>query len=545
MDIKENGHINYADTTLLISIHHMLYDLLQAGLISKVHESHFRTSADNRTEAERITQPVEEYKASKKAEREAMWEATIQKMLVEWKYGDAAEMAEIVQLRKGTKRPLEDSEDGGSHKRSRPDLSSADVARAEDRSHNSIAHAGYFSVGFGFHLHDWDADRGQDEIVFRANRDKLAALCRTNHLIELAEQTISKDTSKTYEQVLHIIESRVRECRNTKQSVGFDRFNDSSLTHITTKAIAAAIPESSDLMNHLGTIANDQLDGELDHPKKRRRKSAEEKSGPIDVDDEGGEGDADEHEDGSSDDSDGINSATSDDEDENMADAEYDPLNKGFAHSPHHDAVRSHLLLLAQHPIGFLRHIPRSFQELESWTVSFPDLIRRSQCRTIAQTVIARYGAPSARLMNILSERGKLDEKTLSSLSLIREKEMRSRLSTMQKAGLLELQEVPRDNARVASRTNFLFFYDHDRCKRNLLEECYKALSRLLERARVEKEKVKGTLEKASRSDVKGKEKQLLSIAELNAWNQWKSNEAKIWGQIGRIDDMVALLRDF
>ena len=343
-----------------------------------------------------------------------------------------------------------------------------------------------------------------------------------------------------------MIESQVRECKNTKQLVGFGEYNDFGPTHITTEAIVTALPESLNLMNVLGMVADDEVEDDmLDHPRRRRRKGGQEEFGPIVVDDDEEEGDDDDEEDEEDVSSDGNISAISDDENEDIGNAEYDPLNKGLLRSPHYNAVRSHLLLLAQHPIGFLTHVARSSNTLESWTVNFPELIMSCQSRTITQTVTARYGTPSARLMNILAEQGKLDEKTLSSLSLIREKEMRNRLTTMQKAGLLELQEVPRDNARVASRTNFLFFYDHDRCKRNLSEECYKTLTRLLERARVEKEKVKGTMEKASRSDVIGREEQLLSLAEREALQQWQDNEAKIWGQIGRVDDMVALLRDF
>ena len=328
----------------------------------------------------------------------------------------------------------------------------------------------------------------------------------------------------------------------------FESKDESDSPYISTKDIVAAIPSFPELVGTFGSVKDQDLEDEnLDHPKKRRRKrEAKSEAGVID---DGSNEDKEEEDDTATDATSSSNiSAVSEDKDENMGDADYDPLNLNnpqSARDPHYTAVRSHLQLLAQHSNEFLTHIPRSPDTLERWTIRLDRLVENCQKRAIIQTTVSRYGTPSGRLMNILAERGKLDEKTLSSLSLIREKEIRNRLTTMQKAGLLELQEVPRDNARVASRTHFLFFYDHDRCKSKLLEECYKTLTRLLDRARIEKEQVQSTLEKAGRSDVIGREEQLLSKAERVALQRWQDSEAKILGQISRIDDMVALLRDF
>ena len=144
---NENGRVNYEDPNPLKLLHHALCDLLQADLICKVHESHFRSDVDNRTEAERNTRPIEEYKASKKGEREAMWNANIQRTLSDWKYGTAAETADIAKLKKGIKRPLEHAEAGECNKRSRLDLSFKYLTGAEGGPQGNISQAGYFSVG--------------------------------------------------------------------------------------------------------------------------------------------------------------------------------------------------------------------------------------------------------------------------------------------------------------------------------------------------------------------------------------------------------------
>ena len=383
----------------------------------------------------------------------------------------------------------------------------------------------------------------------RISRETFPISLRTHHLVELAEQCTCVVTSRVYAKVLEMMEPQLRKYRNINQSgENKNDHTDSDDPQISTEDIVAAIPKSSELESIFGSVRGDEMkDKDLDHPKKHRRKDGEAKSETVVIDSNSNEEDG-EDEDDTDTTSEGDISMISHDEDEDMGDAEYNPLNGNNPQSvrdPHFKAVRSHLQLLAQHPNEFLAQVPRSANTLESWKVRIGTLVKNCQKRAIIQTVVSRYGNPSGRLMNILTERGKLDEKTLSSFSLIREKEMRNRLTTMQKAGLLELQEVPRDNARVASRTHFLFFYDHDRCKSKLLEECYKTVTRLLERARIEKEQVQGTLEKASRSDVIGREEQLLGAAEQAALQKWYDSEAKILGQVSRVDDMVALLRDF
>jgi len=94
-----------------------LFDLLRSGLISEVHESHFRSEADNRLEAEKVVPPPEYYKAKSKRENEAQWEASLKKKLAEWKHGIETEAVGTEDLtkskgaKKGKKRSLEDAEE--------------------------------------------------------------------------------------------------------------------------------------------------------------------------------------------------------------------------------------------------------------------------------------------------------------------------------------------------------------------------------------------------------------------------------------------------
>lgn len=125
-DVSDKPHLNgwkhAADDTdghgvTFESIQATLFDLLQAGLISEVHESHFRSEADNRLEAEKIVPPPEYYKAKSKRENEAQWETSIKKKLAEWKHGIEAEAVgtkdstKSIGAKKGKKRLLESAEE--------------------------------------------------------------------------------------------------------------------------------------------------------------------------------------------------------------------------------------------------------------------------------------------------------------------------------------------------------------------------------------------------------------------------------------------------
>lgn len=138
-----------------------------------------------------------------------------------------------------------------------------------------------------------------------------------------------------------------------------------------------------------------------------------------------------------------------------------------------------------------------------------------------------------------------MDEKRLQEISLLSSKDLRQVLGGMQATGFVDLQEVPRDAQRQPSRTIYLWFYDPDRVCRNLLQDTYKAMSRCLQRIRFERNRLREFLDKTERSDVKGNEERYLSEAELKTLQQWRAKEALLLGEVSRLDDLVAVLRDF
>lgn len=103
-----------------------LSDLLHLGLLCATHESHFRTYADNRTEAEALAPRINKLEKKMKKEEAEQYEQGIAVQLEAWKYGDSA-VHRQAPLPKSDKKRSRDGETLD-HKAKRPRLTNdADV----------------------------------------------------------------------------------------------------------------------------------------------------------------------------------------------------------------------------------------------------------------------------------------------------------------------------------------------------------------------------------------------------------------------------------
>ena len=205
--------------------------------------------------------------------------------------------------------------------------------------------------------------------------------------------------------------------------------------------------------------------------------------------------------------------------------------------------VDQHLVLLAQPPYAF------SYCQINSgmitWTVEYRHLARKLRHLELERIIQSRYGNVALRIVRSLLAKGKLDEKHLQEITLLPPKDLRQVLANMQGGGFVDLQELPREAQRLPSRTIYLWFYDPDRVRRNVLQDTYKTMSRCLQRIKFERSQLKEFLDKTERSDIKGNEERYLSEAELVLLQQWRDKEALLLGEVARLDDLVAVLRDF
>lgn len=355
---------------------------------------------------------------------------------------------------------------------------------------------------------------------------------RNDFLIGIVEKRLGKVTSKIYRCILKMLEYNLRACREPPMPGSSEEEHDAaSLPKVSTDIVAAAFPDPTETAAALGLVENGMVDDqELDHPKKRRRKNIA--TG----------GDSSNH-------NSLMDSSTKSHAARRFSSSHRESFDSDEEENDDYNAptgpIRQHLLLLSTHPDCFLVHIAATPTEAESWGVNYRSLSQTLTCQILFQTIASRYDTISSRIARICHEKGRLDDKTLCTLSLLSQKELRARLLTLQNAGLLEQQEVPRDNARVASRTNFLYYFDERKCAAKILEDSYKTMVRCLQRLDLERGKVAGVLDKTERSDVKGREEEILGEKEKEALAKWREVEAKIYGEVARIDGLVSVLRDF
>lgn len=327
------------------------------------------------------------------------------------------------------------------------------------------------------------------------NYEKLDVALRNRRFVELAEQNTSPITTHIYECLLRRIEYQTSHCRDTAEIPREGEEGEQYSVPISLSAVVEDVDPDLDVTGTIGPKDSSQ-------PFSRRGKR------PLE---DGINGESDE----------GINGTGG---------------NRTFE-------IDQHLSLLAQPPFNLTSK--RSVSGLITWTVEFRHLARKLRHLELERMIEAKYGDVALRVVRVLHAKGKLDEKRLQEISLLPFKELRQVLSSMQAGGFVDLQEVPRDALRQPSRTIYLWFYDPDRICATVLEDTYKTMSRCLQRLHFERNLLKDFLEKTERSDVKGNEDRYLSDGEKEALQQWKAKEALLLGEVARLDDMIAVMRDY
>lgn len=339
-------------------------------------------------------------------------------------------------------------------------------------------------------------------MVIKVNYEKCNVALRSQALERLAARSIGDVTAKVYGALLQLLDKKIPRCYDDLEEYADEQEEEAAQPSATTLDIGDVLHPSLDLTT---TIAEDDdfLDG--DHS--------------YDVDK--GMGVKREHTMNGHD-----NSASS-----------FADRNKRLTQ------IEQHMALLAEHPRGFVNKI--STRGKGEWRVNFPGLARWMQRNEIEETISARFGSIATRIARMLNAKGKLDEKQVANFTLMRQKDIRSIMAEMHEAGFLEAQEVPKDNSRQPSRTLFLWYFDPERCRQLLMTMTYKAQARIIQRMRFEKDEVLPVVQKAERLDVVGHEEEFLTAGDKATLRRWREFEEKLIVQMGRQDDLVALMRDF
>ncbi|KAF8319501.1 RNA polymerase III subunit RPC82 helix-turn-helix domain-containing protein [Cantharellus anzutake] len=158
------------------------------------------------------------------------------------------------------------------------------------------------------------------------------------------------------------------------------------------------------------------------------------------------------------------------------------------------------------------------------------------------------YGSYAVRIVNILLEKGKTDEKAIARSAMLSPKDVQSLLPKLSSSALISLQEVPRSSERSASKTIYLWFVcGSTKHLFNSLKVPYKSLTNMHIRLFTESSTptISALLEKRERSDVRGREEELMTRDEREALQEYERKKERLRVLMGRVDESVFVMKDF
>lgn len=386
----------------------------------------------------------------------------------------------------------------------------------------------------------------------RINYEKCLVDMRNDRLTRFAEEVIGHTTSRVYSTLLQLVTRHLPRCKEDARIDGAysDMFDDGSSRNltVTTLEILDHLDPSINLSSDIGRVSKKSVDPNVSERLLQTTSlldpgDEEERHGEngIEINGTGGPSQAFDDDDSDLEEgagpTNGVGSGQND-----VGDA---PVKSEDAPGELRiELLRRHLLLLCESKHRLARHC--GTQGDGQWTVDF-DVVMQSLRQVEMDSIIEQVtGRRGLRLTRILREFGKLDEKTLADKALMKKPTLQEKMMQLQHSSFVDVQEVPRDNQnRVANRTMFFWYCDPERMRLELPDRIYKAMLRCLQVLDVERFKVRELLDFVHRTDVKGKEEAVMTPEYYNKYSQHLELEAKLLGHAMRLDEMVAVLRDY
>ncbi|KAH0537160.1 hypothetical protein FGG08_006030 [Glutinoglossum americanum] len=521
-----NGRVKCGDAGIgaenqiltLGQLHCILHQMLHSGYITQVTEEQFWPLVDHRNHVERAVKrekfPGGVKGPKQKQELEEMVREKMRKSREE-----AHSKLEVNGVSRGVKRPAGDTT----------------VRRGGKR----------VKLDYGFEIgHTKEEDNAEDtfvneNLVIRVNHEKFVVAFRNQEFVNLSEKRIGSTTALVYAELLRRLEARIDRCKDDLAPPGMPDGGEESPS-ISTLELSATLSKDIELINSIGKAPPIKVEAKVQNISASRRKRRRLEVGASVVGDASSDGDEDDAEDGNI-------SAVDSGSDDHWGDEDFGipALGSPLARDQKNRMaeIKRHLQLLAEDSYHFVRLVGN--RGLGEWTVDFEALTKILKQVELEGIITERFDGIATRLVRVLTEKGKLDEKQVSNISLLKQKETRAALTSLYESGFIQLQEVPRDANRQPSRTIYLWYFDMERCRQLVLQDCYKAMARCLQRANTEKEKMRPLLAKAERTDVVGREDHYLSKIERTALQNWREKEERLLGQVARLDRLVGIFRDY
>ncbi|KAK4166778.1 DNA-directed RNA polymerase III subunit RPC3 [Cladorrhinum sp. PSN259] len=374
------------------------------------------------------------------------------------------------------------------------------------------------------------------KLVIRVNYEKCMVDLRNRRLVQYAAETLSDTTSYVYAQVLVHLTKDVSRCRLDPLIDRYNLDDRPAPKTVTTAEVLDSLKTSLDLSLGLSKATRKKLS-------KRAAESispeAPKKSAMFPGAEVQGDASSDEDEEDTTDDeaydddykpngiTNGVNGQGKTDDDKEV-----------IWNRP--SQLKQHLLILAKSKQNFLRQCAE-----DEWTVDFElvmSAMRESEIDLVIQNTASEKGL---RLVRILRANGKLDEKALPQIALMPKTEIQRRMLEMQSAGFVFVQEVPREAKADVKKSFFLWYDDLDKTRERIIDTSYKTMMHCIQVLETLRHKEKEVLATTQRSDVKGREEDMLKEEFYQRYKRFLKSEKMLFSQVMRVDDLVAVLRDF
>ncbi|KAL2147966.1 hypothetical protein VTI28DRAFT_21 [Corynascus sepedonium] len=399
-------------------------------------------------------------------------------------------------------------------------------------------------------VHDEDMDPALDpRQVIRINYEKCLVDLRNRRLVQYASDMIGETTAYVYGVLLKLLTKDLPRCRSdpVMDAEGDNDESEKGPGSVTTEQILDNLKTSVDLSlgigkaerRHISSTAAEKI--ESFPPKKKRFIEEAEVDGEASADEDEGDDESSEESDYDSDykapTANGTNGVNGTNGTRVKFEEAAAPKERRMDRPT---MLRQHLLILAESTQRFVRHCGSN-----EWTVDFipvMDSLREAELDSVIERTCGRQGL---RLVRILRAKGKLDEKALPNVALMRKPELQQKMLEMQTAGFVSVQEVPRDLKADVKKSFFLWFCDVDRSYNRLLDTSYRTMVHSLQVLEALRQKERDVLETTKRTDVRGREKDTMRKSYYERYSRFLDCERKLFAQVMRVDDLVSVLRDF
>ncbi|KAG5438192.1 hypothetical protein PCANB_003043 [Pneumocystis canis] len=345
-----------------------------------------------------------------------------------------------------------------------------------------------------------------EKAIVRVNHEKFVNICRDADLVHLVENRIGKVTAQVYQHILQQLEIQSNNCCQEADT-------------ITTISLLETLPGEIDLSKTFVSISDYEIES---------TKNILKDTFSVNI---------------------FYSYKISDNIIANMAklsyESEWDDINKiqDLNYKERLKHIIQHLETLSKDSYPFLLKVET--KHFGKWRIDYKKMSHLLQELQYEKVIEHKFGYIATRLLRIIREKGKVDEKQLASIAFLKQQSIRPILMGLTEVGALDIQEISRRSERQSSSVFFLWFHKFNRAKSILIDSIYQEISHCHRHLKNELKQRQKLLIKIERTDVQKNEKELLPLNEQQELKYIRTMEEKILIQISHLDRIIMVLRDY